>query len=149
RAPYLGAAAGLADDLDPGGATEQHRQAAAHERVVVDDHDPDRPARAGVAVRRRLAHVHGNCAVSWKPPPGSGPWRRVPPASVTRSPTPIRPVPAATWAGWGRAGGAVGDGDAHPGGAVAGQLDRDELAGRVLAGVGQRLLDQPVDGPSE
>ena len=38
----LGAVARLADDLDVGLAGEQHREAAAHEHLVVGDHHPDR-----------------------------------------------------------------------------------------------------------
>ena len=38
----LGAVARLADDLDVGLTGEQHREPAAHERLVVGDHDPDR-----------------------------------------------------------------------------------------------------------
>ena len=38
----FGTVARLADDLDVGFAGEQHREAAAHERLVVGDHHPDR-----------------------------------------------------------------------------------------------------------
>ena len=40
----LGAVARLADHLDVGLAGEQHREAAADERLVVGDHDSDRHA---------------------------------------------------------------------------------------------------------
>ena len=35
--------AGLGDDLEVVLAVEQHPQAAAHDGVIVGEHDPDRP----------------------------------------------------------------------------------------------------------
>jgi hypothetical protein len=60
------AVVGFADHLDPGGSGEQHPQARAHERVVVDEHDPDAPAwgfAAGAAMLEAAA-----ATVSWWAP---------------------------------------------------------------------------------
>ena len=128
----LAAVGGLPDHLDVGGAAQQQAQAAAHQRVVVDDQDPD----------------HGSLASTTKSPAASGPAVMVPPASVTRSSSPTSPLPAP-----GSAAAATPTGrrlrtvDAQV--VAAGDDDVDGGAGRVLARVGQALLDDAVGGAAE
>ena len=128
------AVGGLADDLDVGLGVKDHRQAGAHQILVVGHQHAHRHRRTSVGSSASTAH----------PPSGAGPARSVPPSSCTRSVIPSSPKP------WlvGRAGsiwpssvtrsrsvpGALGDPDLHTRG-VAG----------VPQGVGQRLLSQPVD----
>ena len=59
----FGAVRRLADDLDVVGRPQQHREAAAHERLVVGDRD------RGSFRRLRT----GSSATTRKPPPGAGP----------------------------------------------------------------------------
>jgi hypothetical protein len=47
RGDDLRAVLRLPDDLEIAGAAEHHRQAGAHERVVVDDQHADRSAHGG------------------------------------------------------------------------------------------------------
>ncbi len=79
RAEHLAAVGGLAHHLEALRAGEHHPQAGAHERVVVDEQDADH---------------RGSRARRTKAPSGSTPDSSSPPASVTRSASPIRPVPA-------------------------------------------------------
>src|SRR3954447_21334152 len=78
RAEHLAAVRGLGDHVEVLGAGEHDPQAGAHERVVVDEQDADHRGRLA---RRTYA------------PSGSTPCSSVPPASETRSASPIRPVP--------------------------------------------------------
>src|SRR5699024_2324576 len=79
---------------------EDHAQAGAHERVVVDDDDAD-AGRDVVAhgaedlMERRAHRDHGSHAQTTKPPVASSPASRVPPRSVTRSWRPRSPWPDA------------------------------------------------------
>src|SRR5205085_11542526 len=75
----LAAVRGLGDHVEVRGAGEHDPQAGAHERVVVGEQDAD---HRGSLARRTNA------------PSGSTPCSSVPPASETRSASPIRPVPA-------------------------------------------------------
>ena len=61
----LDAVGGLADDLDVVGRAQQHREAAAHERLIVGDRDPDR-----IVTRRPRT---GSSATTRKPPPDARP----------------------------------------------------------------------------
>ena len=74
-------------------------------------------------------------------------WVRVPPASVTRSTSPIRPLPVpgrSEERSTQRLTTRMLDVVVHQG-----HRDPDRLAGRVLAGVGQPLLHDPVDVPAD
>src|SRR5262249_17387217 len=73
---------GLRDHLDVVFGFEQRPDAAADQRLVVGQQDPDQDgARAG------------SSAHTWKPPLSCGPaWSR-PPSADTRSPMPTRPRP--------------------------------------------------------
>src|SRR6185312_5063440 len=72
----------LGDHLDVVFRFEQGPDAAADQRLVIGQQDPDHDgARAG------------SSAYTWKPPPSRGPaWSR-PPIAVTRSRMPMRPSP--------------------------------------------------------
>ena len=131
----LAAVRGLADDLDVVGAGEQHRQAGADERVVVDDQDADLVAHCG----------HGSQARSRKSPCSSSPCSSRPPESVARSARPTSPVPEpgipvapAARTGTGLRTSIVSPSPGAP-------STRRSTGGRrrVLARVGQRLLDDP------
>ena len=52
RRERLGAVAGLADDLEVRVAGEDAAEAVAHDRVVVDDEQPDRAVTAAQGSRR-------------------------------------------------------------------------------------------------
>ena len=66
----LEAVGGLGDDLDVGLAVEDHAEARAHQRLVVDDQDADRHCRRSRSVSR---------ASTAKPRPARGPAESVPP----------------------------------------------------------------------
>src|SRR4051794_18942911 len=74
----------LADDLDLGLRVEDHAEAGADERLVVDEEDADHPPAST-----------GSIARSEKPPSGRGPASSVPPYSATRSRIPTRRWPSA------------------------------------------------------
>src|SRR5439155_18185369 len=74
---------GLADDCNILGAGEQHREAGADERVIVDDEHADLLIHFG----------HGSQARSRKSPCSSSPCSRWPPESAARSANPTSPVP--------------------------------------------------------
>ena len=57
----LGAVGGLADDFDVGCRSQQHGEAAAHERLIVGDRDTD-----------HAAAPYGRVAATRKPPPVTG-----------------------------------------------------------------------------
>ena len=76
---------GLADDLHVRLGLDQHPEAGAHQRLVVDEEDPD--AHAATARSGR------STARTSKPPPSRGPASSVPPCSATRSRMPSRPWP--------------------------------------------------------
>ena len=135
RAEHLAAVGGLGHHLEARCAGEHHPQAGAHERVVVDEQDADHRGR-----RARRTNA----------PSGSTPCSSSPPASVTRSASPIRPVPAP--------GSGDGRGDGHR--REAADLDLQVAVGRadgerhgrsrrVLARVGQTLLRDPVGGAAD
>ena len=92
RLPPVG---GLGDHLDVVFRFEQRPDAAADQRLVVGQQDPDHDgARAG------------SSAYTWKPPPSRGPaWSR-PPSAVTRSRMPMRPSPGPDRPGAGAGAGA-------------------------------------------
>ena len=135
RAEHLAAVGGLGHHLEARRAGEHHPQAGAHERVIVDEQDADHRGRRA----RRT-----------KAPSGSTPCSSSPPASVTRSASPIRPVPAP--------GSGVPEATAtgarlrtstcrSPSGALDGE--RHGRSRRVLARVGQTLLHDPVRGAAD
>ena len=68
----------FAHELEVGPLLEHHAEAAAHERLVVDDEN---------------AGHSGNLAATRKPPVFSGPVSSEPPNAVTRSRIPMRPRP--------------------------------------------------------
>src|SRR5262249_62392876 len=73
---------GLGDGFDVIFGLEQRPDAAADQRLVVGQQDPDQDgARAGRSAR------------PWKPPPCCGPARSCPPSADTRSRMPTRPSP--------------------------------------------------------
>ena len=121
------------------GAAEQHPQAGADQRVVVDQHHPD----------QSRGRSQGSVAARTKSPSAATPCASSPPASSTRSPRPIRPLPAPGSAGGGgRRAAAPGCAPRSPAcPRRAPTLHPDQRAGRVLAGVRQALLDDPVGGP--
>ena len=75
----LPAAAGLADDLDAGGAVQQGEQAGAYDGVVIADEDADRggPGRPGWVGHRGSRGIAADRAV---PSPGADSTVRVPPS---------------------------------------------------------------------
>ena len=78
----------LADDLDVVLGLQQRPDAAADQRLVVSQQDPDH-ARAGISARTR------------KPPPACGPACSRPPSADTRSRMPMRPSPRpGAWFAW-------------------------------------------------
>src|SRR5439155_16385216 len=81
-----GSVARLADHLEVGLRLEDHAEAGADERLVVDDQDLD-GHQAGSSMGRR--------ACTENPPAGSRPARSWPPKSATRSRIPMRPCPEA------------------------------------------------------
>ena len=133
----LAAVGGLADDLDVLGAREQHRQPGADERVVVDDEHADplahcRPRQPGAqpevavlveAVLEPAAGERGALGEADEP----GPRRRGSP-----------PRPAASTG----AGLRTSIVEPFPGRSLD-AAGRPAAGRRVLAGVGQRLLDDP------
>ena len=73
---------GLADDFDVVGRAQEHREAAAHEGLVVGDRDPDHS-------RRTVGNPRGDAEAAAR----SGPASSVPPYTATRSRMPSRPWP--------------------------------------------------------
>ena len=125
---------GLADDLDVGGRAQQHREAAAHERLVVGDRDPDHsgtprtgagddaePA-AGRRAGRERAAVHADALAH----------AHEPVAAVGRA-----AVDAAT---------VVGDLEPDRAGLVVDHRRWRSRRARVLQHVRQRLLHDAVRG---
>ena len=131
RRRHLVAVARLADDPQAVRAVEHHREAGPHQRVVVDDQDPDHAGHGSDADTRNSVAVAR--------------WSSWPPASRTRSVSPTRPVPAPGIDR--RRAERVRHVDRQPGAGRAVQRDPHRLARRVLACVGQRLLHHPVRGP--
>ena len=80
----LRAVASGADEVDPIDQADQHRQAVAHDSLVVGDHDAD----------RRLAQ-RGTSSTT-RQPSWVGPARIVPPSRSTRSRIPCKPRPPPT-----------------------------------------------------
>ena len=74
---------GLAHDLEVGTRLDDQREAAAHERLIVDDQHPD----------AHDASPSGICARTTYPPSAAEPIRTEPPSRATRSRIPIRPLP--------------------------------------------------------
>ena len=131
--------AGLADDVDVRRAAQHQAQAGPDQGVVVDQQHPDghRAAHGSQPASRNLSSPV-TLASMW------------PPASAARSRRPIRPVPVpwtAVPAGRRLARRQPG-GDRHGQPAVRGAVDGDldRAARRVLAGIGEAFLDDPVEG---
>jgi hypothetical protein len=78
---------GLGHRLD----VEDHPEAAAHELLVVGQHDPDRPGPG--ATRPGATHGRPSSACTRKPPFGRAPISSRPPCMVTRARMPTRPRP--------------------------------------------------------
>ncbi len=79
----LGAVAGLADHLELGVTAEQAAQPVPHDRVVVDDEQPDRGHRSTTG--------SGTAALSVVPYPGADSTVSVPPTPASRCRMPSRP----------------------------------------------------------
>jgi hypothetical protein len=83
------AVVGVADHVDVGLGVEDHREAVAHQRLVVNDGDPDRhgvPASSRPPTGCPVAgpsvaslDTIGSTAHTPKPPPARGPAEKVPP----------------------------------------------------------------------
>ena len=119
-------------------AGEHHPQAGAHQRVVVDEQDADHGSTAARAQDEVAARGSGRAASS-------------PPASATRSARPISPVaarPAAAPAAC-RARRGSTTSTASRGAGLGADRHLDRGARRVLAGVGQPLLHDPVGGAAD
>src|SRR6202042_1539728 len=72
---------GLGHHLDVVFRLEQRPDAAADQRLVVGEQDPDQVAGVSAGISAR----------TWKPPPSLGPACSRPPSAVTRSRMPMRP----------------------------------------------------------
>ena len=108
----------LADDLDLRLGVEDHPEAGADERLVVDEQNADHDRASA-----------GSCARSTKPPPSRGPVSSVPPYNATRSRIPTRPAPSSVRSRWHR-------------GAVVGDLELDAVAGVADDHLGVRRLSR-------
>ena len=132
RADRLGAVGGRPDDAEVALRAKQRGEAGAHDLLVVDDGDPDRHGRA----LDRKHGVDGEAAAVGRP--GAS----VPPTMVARSRMPSSPCPSGSVqsAGPGRGRGP----EAAARRACSSSFDLDGCAWCVPAGVGERLLHDPV-----
>ena len=134
----LDAVGRLADHVEVGLRVEDHREAAAHELLVVG-HDHPHGRRAVGAVRHGPS---GSRARTGNPPPALGPASSVPPSTPTRSRIPTSPCPVGPASATGGPSSETVDEQRV---VVDGDIDLGPVApARVAQHVGQRLLDDPV-----
>ena len=131
-----GAVPRLADDLEVAGRLQHGAQAEPDQLLVVDQQHPDRSVTPAAPPRRR------------KPPSSRGSARSRPPRVRTRSPNPTRPKPPPGGAGTVASAGPLTT-RTTSWSAGRSTVHATPRAGRVLAGVGQRLLHDPVRGAAD